>query len=139
MILYSKPNDVTLYKRWYDNNDTYDIWYKDEVRLYDYQNLNIPNELKLFLDKWNNKINEYKKTYKEQYPVKLACIEFIYKDEVYVLYPLNLSCYYKSNFMSEEEYEVSWDSLFEEYEREIRDDLEKELGVIHSRYYGMLD
>ena len=41
--------------------------------------------------------------------------------------------------MSEEEYEVSWDSLFEEYEREIRDDLEKELGVIHSRYQGMLD
>ena len=139
MILYSMPDDVTLYKRWYDNNDTYDIWYKDEVRLYDYQNLNIPNELKLFLDKWNNKINEYKKTYKEQYPVKLSCIEFIYKDEVYVLYPLNVSCYYKSNFMSEEEYEVSWDSLFEEYEREIRDDLEKELGVIHSRYQGMLD
>ena len=139
MILYSKPDDVTLYKRWYDNNDTYDIWYKDEVRLYDYQNLNITNELKLFLDKWNNKINEYKKTYIEQYPVKLARIEFIYKEEVYVLSPMNVSCFYMSNFMSEEEYEVSWDSLFEVYEKEIRDDLETELGVIHSRYFGMLD
>ena len=41
--------------------------------------------------------------------------------------------------MSDEEYEVSWDSLFEEYEHEIRIDLEKELGVKHSRYWGMLD
>ena len=36
-------------------------------------------------------------------------------------------------------YEVSWDSLFEEYQCEIRDGLEKELGVKHSRYWGMLD
>ena len=41
-----------------------------------------------------------------------------------------------TDFMSNE---VSWDSLFEEHEREIRDDLEKELGVKHSRYWGMLD
>lgn len=44
-----------------------------------------------------------------------------------------------TDFMSNELYEVSWDYLFEEYEREIRDDLEKELGVKHSRYWVMLD
>ena len=71
--------------------------------------------------------------------MKLAHIEFIYKDVVYAIYPKNVSATYKTNFMSEEEYEVSWDSLFEEYQREIRDDLEKELGVKHSRYWGMLD
>ena len=44
-----------------------------------------------------------------------------------------------TDFMSNEEYEVSRDSLFEEYQREIINDLEKELGVKHSRYWRMLD
>ena len=139
-IIYTKPKDDNFaYKRWFDNNGSFDIWYKDVVSLYDYQALDIPNELKLFLDKWNKKILEYKEKFIEQYPVKLAHIEFIYDDVVYVIYPMNVSATYKTNFMSDEEYEVSWDSLFEEYQREIRDDLEKELGVKHSRYWGMLD
>ena len=82
---------------------------------------------------------EYKENYLEQYPVKNAHIEFIYKEIVYVIYPMNVSATYTTNFLSEEEYEVSWDSLFEVYQREIRDDLEKVLGVEHSRYFGMLD
>lgn len=139
-VTYIKPKCENYeYKRWFDNNGTFDIWYKDATMLYDYQNMKIPKELKEFLDKWNKKILEYKKTFIEQYPVKLAHIEFIYHDVVYVIYPLNVSATYRTNFMSDEEYEVSWDSLFEEYEREIRDDLEKELGVKHSRYIGMLD
>ena len=52
---------------------------------------------------------------------------------------MNVSASYKTDFMSDEEYEVSWDSLLEEYQREIRNDLEKELEVKHSRYFGMLD
>ena len=72
-VIYNKPNDNNFkYKRWFDNNGTFDIWYKDVVYLYDYHNLNIPNELKIFLDKWNKKVLEYKKTFVEQYPVKLA-------------------------------------------------------------------
>ena len=139
-VIYSKPvNNETAYKRWFDNNGTFDIWYKKAVSLYNYQNMNIPNELKLFLDKWNNKILEYKKTYIEQYPVKLAHIEFIYQDVVYAIYPANVSATYTTDFMSDEEYEASWDSLLEEYQRDIRDDLEKELGVEHSKYWGMLD
>ena len=139
-VTYNKPNDDNFeYRRWHDDNGTFDIWYKNATMLYDYQNLDIPNELKLFLDKWNKKILEYKKSYIEQYPVKHAHIEFIYKDVVYVIYPMNVSAKYITSFMSDEEYEVSWDSLFEEYQREIRDDLEKELGVKHSRYFGMLD
>lgn len=137
-VLYENPNDFE-YKRWFDNNGTYDIWYKKVTMLYNYQNLDIPIELKLFLDKWNIKIKDYKETYIERYPVKLAEIEFIYKDIVYAIYPSVVSATYTTNFMSDEEYEVSWDSLFEEYQREIRDDLEKELGVKHSRYWGMLD
>ena len=136
-VTYNKPNnDNYEYNRWFDNNGTFDIWYKDIVSLYDYQNLDIPNELKMFLDKWNKKVLEYKKTFVEQYPVKLARIEFIYDNVVYAIYPKNVSASYMTDFMSNE---VSWDSLFEEHEREIRDDLEKELGVKHSRYWGMLD
>jgi len=139
-VIYTKPKDDNFeYKRWFDNNGTFDIWYKDVVSLYDYQYLDIPNELKLFLDKWNKKILEYKKTFIEQYPVKLAHIEFIYNDIVYAIYPMNVSATYTTSFMSDEEYEVSWDDLFEEYQREIRNDLERELAVKHSRYFGMLD
>lgn len=139
-VIYNKPNNDNFeYKRWYDNNGYFDIWYKDVISLYDYQKLDIPNELKLFLDKWNKKILESKETFIEQYSVKLAHIEFIYNDVVYAIYPMNVSASYKTDFMSDEEYEVSWDSLLEEYQREIRNDLEKELEVKHSRYFGMLD
>ena len=139
-IIHTMPkNDDISYNRWFDDNGTFDIWYKDVVSLYDYQNLDIPNELRRFLDKWNKKILEYKKKIIEQYPVKLARIEFIYNDIVYSIHPINVSATYKTDFMSDEEYEVSWDYLFEEYELEIRKDLEKERGVKHSRYFGMLD
>ena len=78
-VIYNKPNNDNFeYKRWYDNNGYFDIWYKDVISLYDYQKLDIPNELKLFLDKWNKKILESKETFIEQYSVKLAHIEFIY-------------------------------------------------------------
>ena len=93
----------------------------------------------MFLDKWNKKILEYKESFIEQYPVKLAHMEFIYDDVVYTIYPMNVSATYTTSFMSDKEYEVSWDSLFEEYQSEIRDDLEKKLGVKHSRYWGMLN
>ena len=85
-----------------DNVVTFDIWYKDVVSLYDYQNLDILNQLKLFLDKWNKNMLEYKKTFIEQYLVKLAHIEFIYDDVV--IYPMNVSASYKTVFMKDEEY-----------------------------------
>lgn len=138
-VVYKEPKDGNHYNRWFDNNGTFDIWYSDVTMLYNYQNLDIPKELKLFLDNWNQKILEYKETYVELYPVKLAHIEFIYKDVIYSLYPSNVSATYMSTFMSDEPYEVSWDSLFETYQREIRDDMEKELGISHSRYFGFLD
>ena len=89
-VIYTKPlEDEFKYNRWFDNNGTFDIWYKNVVSLHNYQNLDIPNELKLFLDKWNSKILEYKGKYIEQYPVKFAKIEFIYNDTVYALYPMS--------------------------------------------------
>ena len=139
-MLYSKPDESDFrYNRWFDNNGTFDIWYKDVVMLYNYREKDIPNELKLFLDKWNKKMLEYKETYVEMCPVKLAHIEFIYEDVVYVIEPINISASYMTSFMSDKEYEVSWDSLFEAYQYEIRKDLKSELGVEHSRYWGMLD
>lgn len=139
-MLYSKPEESDFrYNRWFDNNGTFDIWYKDVVMLYNYREKDIPNELKLFLDKWNKKMLEYKETYVEMCPVKLAHIEFIYEDVVYVIEPINVSASYMTSFMSDKEYEVSWDSLFETYQYEIRKDLKSELGVEHSRYWGMLD
>ena len=51
-VMYSKPkNDDFKYNRWFDKNGTFDIWYKDVVTLYNYQYLDIPNELKIFLGK----------------------------------------------------------------------------------------
>ena len=56
-VKYQKPTEDDLhYKRWFDNNGNFDIWYIDAVSLYNYQDMNIPNELKIFLDKWNSKI-----------------------------------------------------------------------------------
>ena len=139
-VIYVKPNeDDYIYTRWFDENGTFDIWYESQTSLFRYEKSNIPTELKEFLDKWSLKFSELKKTYVELYPVKLAKIEFIYKDVIYSLYPSNVKATYKTNFMSDEEYEVSWDSLFELYQRDIRNDLKKELGVIYSRYWGMLD
>ena len=117
-VLYENPNNV-LYNRWFDDNGTFDIWYDETFSLINYKSKDVPDELKVFLDKWVNKMDEYKKTYREEYPVKMAKIEFIYGDVVYVICPLCVSASYKSNFMSEEEYDVSWDSLFEKYEKEI--------------------
>ena len=91
------------------------------------------------IEKWSLKIEEYKKTYIEPYPVKLAHIIFIYDDVVYSLYPTAVSAVYKTNFMSDDYYEVSWDSLFENYQLDIREDMEKELGVKYSKYIGFLD
>lgn len=138
-VLYNDPKNSLKYNKWFDENGKYDIWYESATMLFNYKEENIPIELINFLDKWKDKINEYRKTYRELYPVKLAHIEFIYKDVLYSIYPTTIGATYKSSFMSDKEYDVSWDSLFEVYEREIRDDLEKELGVKHSRYYGFLD
>ena len=139
-VIYVKPNeDEDIYYRWFDENGTFDIWYERPTMLFNYEELNLPIELKEFLDKWSLKFSELKKNYVELYPVKLAKIEFIYKDVIYSLYPSSVKATYKTNFMSDEEYEVSWDSLFELYQRDIRNDLKEELGVIHSRYWGMLD
>ena len=128
-----------MYYKWFDDEGSYDMWYKMATTIYDYNQMDVPSELVDFLKKWTNKIEEYKKTYCEAYPVKLAKIEFIYKDFVYAILPTTINATYKTNFMSDEYYDVSWDSLFETYQREIRDDLKKELGVIHSRYIGFLD
>ena len=138
-VLYSKPNNCAKYIKWSDNNGIHDIWYEKVTYIFDYKNMDLPNELLEFLDKWKNKILEYKKSYIEMYPVKLAHIEFIYKDVVYGIYPATVSATYTTNFMSDHEYETSWDSLFECYQREIRDEMRKELGVEYSRYIGFLD
>ena len=138
-VLYKNPNDFTKYTRWSDNDGIHDIWYEKVTYVFDYKNMDLPSEMVEFLDKWNNKILEYKKSYVEMYPVKLAHIEFIYKDVVYAIYPSTVSATYTTDFMSDEEYEASWDSLFESYQREIRNEMEKELGVKYSRYIGFLD
>ena len=139
-VLYKEPKSKNkFYYRWYDNNGTYDIWYEKETSIYNCNDTKLPEKLKKFLEKWSLKIEEYKKTYIEPYPVKLAHIIFIYDDVVYSLYPTAVSAVYKTNFMSDDYYEVSWDSLFENYQLDIREDMEKELGVKYSKYIGFLD
>ena len=138
-VYYTEPKDNKRYLKWFDNNGKYDIWYEKATMLFDYNEADIPLELKNFLDKWSKKIEEYKENYVELYPVKLAHIEFIYNDVVYSIYPNTIKATYMTSFLSDKEYEVEWDSLFETYQRKIRDDMEKELGVKYSRYWGFLD
>ena len=135
----TEPKNKNLYYKWFDNTGEYDIWYKKPTMIFHYKEDKIPMELKSFLDKWYNKMENYKIDYVENYPVKLAKIEFIYKDVVYAIYPTTIKATYTTSFLNDSPYEASWDSLFEYYQKEIRDDMEKELGVIHSRYYGFLD
>ena len=138
-IFYEKPDNI-LANKWYDDNGSFDIWYLRVTNIYsNYNEMELPIELVEFLNKWCKKIDEYRKTYKELYPVKLAHIEFIYKDIIYNITPSTIKATYKSSFMSDEEYDVSWDSLFESYEKEIRDDMKESLGIVHSRYFGFLD
>ena len=115
------------------------MWYKQTTKIFHVEEGKLPAPLEAFLKKWTDKILEYKKDYRELYPVKLACIEFIYEGVVYAIYPTTVKATYNTSFMSDEEYEASWDSLFETYQREIRDDMKKELNVIHSKYHGFLD
>lgn len=134
-VLYNNPNDNKYYK-WIDENGVHDIWYEDLTRIYgDYKKTDIPQELKDFLSKWEKSIQEYKKDFVEMYPVKLAKILFIYNDCAYCIFPITINATEISIFGKE----VEWDSLFEAYQREIRNDLENSLGVKYTRYIGFLD
>ena len=116
------------------------MWYKNSFYITDdYRKQDIPKELVEFLDEWTIKIAEYKKAFVERYPVKNASIKFIYQEYVYEITPLTLLATYRTNFMSDEYYDVPWHSLFEEYQKAIRDDLETKLGVKYSNYIGFLD
>ena len=133
-----KPFDSASLYRWHENYNFLDIWY-DEVTPVAYPKEGLPAPLLAFVERWRMKIKEYMKTYRETYPVKSAKIEFIYEDTVYALFPQAVGATYETSFMSDTPYEVSWDSLFEEYEKQIREDLADTLGVTHSRYSGYLD
>lgn len=138
-VYYTEKNDPDLSLcRWHENFRYLDIWY-DDVTYIGNPSEKLPTPLNAFIERWRERIKEYMKTYRERYPVKMAKIEFIYEDNVYALLPTAVGATYESTFMSEEPYEVSWDSLFEEYEKEIREDLAHTLGVTHSRYSGYLD
>ena len=138
-VIYEDPKDRIHYCCWCEGDTAFDIWYERATPIYRADDSGIPEELQAFLQKWCDRIEQYKKTYREIYPVKMAKVEFIYKDEVYAIFPTAVSASYETDFMSDTPYTVSWDSLFEEYEVEIRADLRESLGVTRSRYFGMLD
>ena len=139
-VYYEEPNDGSFYYEWTDKKTGQHIWYNRITSIYDYtKQENLPVELMAFLDMWTEKIAEYKKTFREPYPVKLAKIQFIYKDIIYRIYPQTVGATYETDFMSDHFYTVPWDSLFEAYEKDIRDDMEKHLGITFSEYTGFLD
>lgn len=139
-IFYQKPKDSIKYSCFRGSYNEWEVWYEWEKVVYiGNQKENIPDELRAFIEKWTGKIQEYKKTFREMYPVKNAEIVFVYKEQVYYLYPMAVGATYQSDFLTGEMHEYGWDALFEEYQREIRDDMKKELGVEYSAYYGMLD
>lgn len=137
-VLYENPNNNKYYQ-WIDNNGTHDIWYLDETVIYQIDKTELPIELKEFLLKWKEKMLEERKTFVETYPVKLARITFIYKDYIYRIYPSTIAAteYYITS--KNEKVEIEFDSLFEAYQREIRNGLEQELGIKYSKYIGFLD
>ena len=137
-VLYNNPNDPKYYQ-WMDNNGIHDIWYLDKTNIYDYRKCDLPNELITLLDKWNEKMINLRETFEEGYPVKSARIEFIYRDYIYSIFPYTISAMTKSIFKANEGFILPWDALFEAYQKDIRDDLEKELGVKYSKYIGFLD
>ena len=137
-VLYNDPNDKRYYK-WMDNNGAHDIWYLEIESIYDYKKNGLDEKLVNFLNKWDNKIKKIRDEYIELYPVKRARIECIYNDIVYAIYPSTISATKLSNWLSNEYYEIPWDSLFESYQRDIRDDMEKELGIVYTKYIGFLD
>ncbi|MBR2650469.1 MAG: hypothetical protein IKD45_02295 [Clostridia bacterium] len=139
-VFYEEPNDGTFYYKWTDSDSGQTVWYKNTTDIYSYDKAEgLPSELVAFLDKWTDNIAEYKKTFREPYPVKLARIQFIYKDIIYRIYPSTVGATYETDFMSDHFYEVPWDSLFEAYQREIRDDMKDTLGIAFSSYTGFLD
>lgn len=137
-VVYINPKDPKYYQ-WIDNNGIHDIWYLDIINIYDYKKSNLPDKLIILLDKWNEKMIKLREKFEEGYPVKSAKILFIYKDFVYCIYPSTISSMTKSIFKENEGYILPWDALFEAYQKDIRDDLEKELGVKYSKYIGFLD
>ena len=139
-IFYERPEDDLHYSCFRDPSNEWEVWYEwDKVVYIGGKKEGLPKELLAFLDKWTAKMQEYKKTFRELYPVKNAKITFVYKDQVYNLYPMAVGATYESDFLTGVMHEYDWDAFFEEYQREIRDDMEKELGVKYSAYYGMLD
>lgn len=138
-IYYTKEanTDAILYC-WHEDYNYLDIWY-DRVISIAPSCEDIPAPLAEFVERWKENIREYMKSYRERSPVKMAKIEFIYEDEVYAILPTTIGAVYESTFMSDTPYTVSWDSLLEEYQSQIREDFARTLGVTHSRYSGYLD
>ena len=134
-----KPKGNKLVYRWKEEDKLFDIWYDRIVPIRSACDEGLPAPLAAFLDDWNVRIKEYMTSFRERYPVKMAKIEFIYEDTAYAIYPKTVGATYESTFMSDTPYEVSWDSLFEEYEKQIREELASRLGITHSRYSGYLD
>ena len=140
-VLFTEPAAPHEYTLWTDERTGEKAWYRffEKIHVFDARDEKLPAPLSAFLCEWEEKMTEYKKTYREAYPVKLAKIELVYEGEVYEIFPAAVGATYETDFMSDHTYTVGWDSLFEEYEREMQDDLRARLGVRFTRYYGMLD
>ena len=141
-IYFEKPKNDSKYTcfRASTVGEKWEIWYEwEKAKHLGYDKEEIPDELRAFLEKWTKKMKEYKESFREMYPVKLAKITFLYKDQVYYMYPTSVGATYESDFITGVMREYGWDAFFEEYQREIRNDLKQELGVEYSSYFGMLD
>ena len=141
-IYFEQPKDSIKYScfRATTVGEDWAIWYEwEKVKYLAKKPQDIPDELRAFLEKWTKKMQVYKETFCELYPVKNAAIMFLYKDQVYKLFPSAVGATYESDFLTGEMHEYDWDAFLEEYQREIRDDMKKELGIEYSAYYGVLD
>ncbi len=87
----------------------------------------LPLELKNLILKWEDKIKELDRTFKSEYPLKLGCIRFIFKDKIHIFEAKSFAACRNAVGLS---YGNRGIELFDAVGRSLKDDLIK-LGCIY--------
>ena len=141
-VCYQKPDDAR-YSRWCDEDGTRrDVWY-ERAKIIPINGKNdalLPKALLLFIEKWREILRERYDTFREEYPVRDAHIEFIFDGNVYNLTPAGVHAMYKEPiYHMGIELFLECHALFESCHGDMIKDLESALGVTYARYFGYLD
>ncbi len=135
-IYYKDPStDKKKYLQWCDHTGIYEFYYEKETKLDGYMKMDIPMELKRFLFRWSIKMSNFKASKLFENPPKLdfpesGSVEFIYKEYVYSIEASTISLKYEEN-------KDLYNYIFKFAHEKVIKDLEKGLGVVNSRFWGL--